>query len=75
MAISYSSGATASASLGSTQLTGVQRVEQQQLQAAGQVSGQSEGTADPGQASATTNGGEGPSSDDPTRGSNVDVAV
>ncbi len=82
MAVSDITGSTSSASLGATQLTGVQRVEQQQLQAAAQTNGQNEESTDSGAslvasgtAPAANESGEETLSTDATRGSIVDITV
>jgi hypothetical protein len=80
MAVSDIAGAASSANLGATQVTGVQRVEQRQLEAAAQAEGQDQGQAEAGAsdqvaAQATDTGGEESTTTDTTRGSILDITV
>jgi flagellar biosynthesis/type III secretory pathway protein FliH len=82
MAVSDISGATSSANLGATQVTGVQRVEQRQLEAAAQAEGQDQQQAETGAseatgvaAQATETGTEDGTTTETARGSILDITV
>jgi len=80
MAVSDITGAASSANLGATQVTGVQRVEQRQLEAAAQAEGQGQSQTEAGSseqvaAQATDTGGEERTTTDTARGSVLDITV
>lgn len=80
MAVSDITSANAGSSLGATQVTGVQRVEQRQLQAAAQAENQEErqaesGAGDQGAVQVTETGGEERTASNTPRGSLLDITV
>ena len=82
MAVSDIAGAASSANLGATQVTGVQRVEQRQLEAAAQAEGQDQQQAETGAseatgvaARATETGTEDGTTIETARGSILDITV
>lgn len=81
MAVSDISGATSGANLGATQVTGVQRVEQRQLEAAGQTGEQEDGrletsaTEQTGVTAQAAETGEDRTAENTPRGSLLDITV
>ena len=82
MAVSDISGAASSTNLGATQVTGVQQVEQRQLEAAAQAEGQDQQQAETGASEATgvaaqttETGTEDGSATGTERGSILDITV